>query len=98
MAEYSWPIAGGSLNPRSSAKKSSRLEKNNSQVYYAENDNSTTMCVVKFLKLPPKFVDERLGGRDMQARNPSLLNGKQTADKSSVHCVILEQQPVATRS
>jgi len=56
------------------------------------------MCVATFLKLPPKFVFGRLGGRDMQALNHSLLNGKQTAGKSSEHRVILAQQPVPTRS
>ena len=74
-----------------------QIEKN-SQAYYAENDSSTRMCIAKFLKLPPKFVGECLGGRDMQVVNDSLLNGKQTAGKSSEHRVILEQQPVPTGS
>jgi len=56
------------------------------------------MCVTKFLKLPSKFVGEGLGCRDMQVLNHSLLNGKQTAGRSSEHRVILEQQPVPTRS
>jgi hypothetical protein len=54
--------------------------------------------VAKFLKLLPKVVGERLGVRDMQVLKQSLLNGKQTADKSSEHRVILQQQPVPTRS